>query len=121
MNSSPSQPGVAFGRLALQIIQRRQLRNRFFDSQFFGEQGWELLLFLFACGDNGSDIETASSALGASPSATMAITRLLVSHALIEQGDSDGAWAEIPITLSALGQERVRDYLEQLHNEGLAA
>ena len=119
--SSPRTTGAAHDRLALQIIQRRQLRCRFFDSQFFGEQGWELLLFLFACGDSGSDIETASRALGASPSAIMAITRLLVSHALIEQGDSAGAWAEIPIALSTLGHERVHEYLEQLHSEGLAA
>lgn len=103
------------------MIERRRLRAQFFDSQFFGEHGWELLLNLFATEDGVTTIERAAGALETCNSTVMVMARLLASHGLVHQGDSDGNWGEIPLRLSENGFARVRKYIEHLHNDQLVA
>ncbi len=108
-------------RFARQIIECRRLRAQYFDSQFFGEHGWELLLNLFARDDGISTIDQAAQALQTSNSTVMVMARLLASHGLVHQGDSDGEWGEIPLRLSENGFARIRKYLEQLQSDQLVA
>jgi hypothetical protein len=108
-------------RFAQQMIERRRLRAQFFDSQFFGEHGWELLLSLFAREDGVTTIARAAQSLQTSTSTVMVMARLLAAHGLVHQGDSDGDWGEIPLQLSDNGFARVRKYLEHLQNDQLVA
>jgi hypothetical protein len=123
VHASPSTPtaSASHRRFAKQMIERRRLRTQFFDSQFFGEHGWELLLTLFARDDGVSTIEQAGQALQTSSSTVMVMARLLASHGLVHQGDSDGEWGNIPLRLSENGFARVRKYLEHLQNDQLVA
>ncbi len=116
---SPSAAEAAYEHLALQMIERRRLRASFFDAQFFGEHGWDLLLQLFACHPRQISIDSAAAALELTPSTVMVMARLLVSHGLVEQGDSLGRWGEIPLRLTEQGHNRVREYLARLHSGGL--
>jgi hypothetical protein len=108
-------------RFAQQMIERRRLRAQFFDSQFFGEHGWELLLNLFAHDDGVATIDQAAQSLQTSNSTVMVMARLLASHGLVHQGDSDGNWGDIPLRLSENGFARVRKYLEHLQHDQLVA
>lgn len=108
-------------RFAQQMIARRRLRAQFFDSQFFGEHGWELLLSLFAREDGVATIDDAAQSLQTSNSTVMVMARLLASHGLLHLGDSDGNWDEIPLRLSENGFARVRKYLDHLHSDQLVA
>jgi hypothetical protein len=112
---------VPHRRFARQIIERRRLRAQFFDTQFFGEHGWELLLHLFARDDGETTIDFAAQSLHVSASTVMVMARLLAGHGLVQQGDSDGNWGDIPLRLSENGFARVRKYLEHLLDEQLVA
>ena len=123
MNVAPLAPtaSASHRRFAQQMIDRRRLRAQFFDSQFFGEHGWELLLNLFTRDNGVTTIDRAAQALQTSNSTIMVMARLLASHGLVHQGDSDGEWGEIPLRLSENGFARVRKYLENLEVDGLVA
>lgn len=123
MNATSSAPTASAPHrlLAQQMIDRRRLRAQFFDSQFFGEHGWELLLSLFTRENGVATIERAAQSLQISNSTIMVMARLLASHGLVHHGDSDGEWAEIPLRLSENGFARVRKYLENLQVDGLVA
>lgn len=123
MNAPPYAPTASapHRRLAQQMIDRRRLRAQFFDSQFFGEHGWELLLSLFTRENGVTTIDRAARALQTSSSTIMVMARLLASHGLVHQGDSDGEWGDIPLRLSENGFARVRKYLENLEVDGLVA
>lgn len=108
-------------RFAQQIIERRRRRAQFFDHQFFGEHGWELLLNLFACEGGATTIDRAALSLEASASTVMVMARLLATHGLVHQGDSDGEWGNIPLQLSENGFARVRKYLDSLMEDSLVA
>jgi len=112
-------PSGAHQRLARQMIERRRLRARFFDSQFFGEQGWDLLLLLFAHQSQPISVDEAGEALQSGASTVMVMARLLASHGLVTLEDSLGRWDEIPIRLSAEGGRKVADYLDQVDHAGL--
>jgi hypothetical protein len=51
----------------------------------------------------------------------MVMARMLAGHGLVEQGDSDSHWGDIPLRLSENGFARVRKYLEHLLDERLVA
>lgn len=123
MNATPYAPTASAPHrlLAQQMIDRRRMRAQFFDSQFFGEHGWELLLSLFTRDNGVATIERAAQSLQISNSTIMVMARLLASHGLVHHGDSDGEWAEIPLRLSENGFARVRKYLENLQVDGLVA
>ena len=123
MNAIPFAPTASapHRRLAQQMIDRRRLRAQFFDSQFFGEHGWELLLSLFTHESGIATVERSAQLLQISSSTVMVMARLLASHGLVHQGDSDGDWGEIPLHLSENGFARVRKYLENLEVDGLVA
>lgn len=120
-NSPPAEESAAFDQAALRIIERRRLRIRFFDSQFFGEHGWDLLLLLFAQHPQPTTIVEAGRLLELSPSTVMVMARLLSSHGLVTHGDSDGAWEDIPLRLAEAGEAQVRGYFEQIRLGRLAA
>lgn len=119
--SSPATGPTDFGRAAARIIERRRLRARFFDGQFFGEHGWDLLLFLFARQPQAIMVQAAADALGVSASTITVVARLLASHGLVESGDSTGGWNEIPLRLTESGLAQIQAYLEQVELGGLAA
>ena len=120
-NLPAADEAATFEQAALRIIERRRLRMRFFDSQFFGEHGWDLLLLLFSRRSQATTIAEAARRLELSPSTVMVMARLLSSHDLIAQGDSDGAWEDIPLRLADAGEAQVGNYLEQVQRGGLAA
>lgn len=93
----------------------------FFDSQFFGEHGWELLLFLFTRSAQEVTVNQASHGLQISPSNVTVMAKLLASHGLVRQGDSDNGWGDIPVWLTEEGRVQVAAYLDHLHLGGLAA
>lgn len=101
------------------MIERRRLRASYFDAQFFGEHGWDLLLLLFSRHGRPTSIDAAATALHLTPSTVMVMARLLVSHELVEQGDSPGSWGEIPLRLTREGQRRVSEYLDHVNSDGL--
>lgn len=123
MNVSSTVPTASapHRRFAQQIIERRRLRAQFFDGQFFGEHGWELLLHLFARDGAESSIDHAAQTLHISASSVMVMARMLAGHGLVQQGDSDSRWGDIPVRLSENGFARVRKYLEHLMDERLVA
>jgi hypothetical protein len=107
--------------MAMRILERRRIRMDFFDSQFFGEHGWELLLFLFTRSPQQVTIDAASHGLRISPSNVMVMAKLLSAHGLVRQGDSISGWGDIPLWLTEDGLVQVESYLEQLQLGSLAA
>ncbi len=119
--STPAVFDSALTDLANEILGRRRLRANYFDTQIFGEHGWEILLHLFTLNGATATIERVGDALKTSGAAIMALARLLGSMGLVAQGDSDSGWGEIPLNLTKAGQERVGDYLQDLRGTRLAA
>lgn len=111
---SHSSAPLAYDQVAVRIIESRRARLQYFDSQFFGEHGWDLLLFLFSRHPGETTVQTAADGLGLSPSTITLMARLLTSHDLIESGDSTGGWHEIPLRLSQTGQSQVQAYIDHL-------
>lgn len=101
-------------KLAADMLARRRLRNKHFDRQAFGEQRWDMMLALFASTSGRMSIDAASQALAMPPATTLALARILAGHNLIELGDSDGGWNEIPIRLSASGGEKMQAYFTEV-------
>jgi hypothetical protein len=117
----PPAADAELARLAREILSRRRLRANFFDTQIFGEHGWEILLHLYTVQGGTATIERIGDSLKTSGAAIMALSRLLGSMGLVAQGDSDSGWGEIPLHLTAAGQAKVSEYLLQLQNGRLAA
>jgi hypothetical protein len=107
--------------LAHEILGRRRLRACYFDTQIFGEHGWEILLHLYTVGTGTASVDRVGDALKTSSAVIMALARLLGSMGLVAQGDSDNGWGEIPLHLTSAGQAKVSDYLLHLRDGLLAA
>lgn len=54
------------------------------------------------------------------PATTLALARILAGHSLIDLGDSDGGWSDIPISLSETAAEKMTAYFGEVISTGLA-
>lgn len=106
-----------FRAMAHDSLAQRMIRCRHFDRQAFGGQRWDLMLALFAQPSGAASVDACGQLLHTPPATTLALARILAGHGLLELGDSDGGWSEIPINLSAQAKEKMIAYFTDLAAE----
>ena len=71
-----TQTGSRLGSLARALHRERRLRDDFLSEGLFGEPAWDILLDLFACGEEGRSVRISSACIGAAVPASTALRYL---------------------------------------------
>jgi hypothetical protein len=110
-NPSAEQPAVD-ARILRDIIKKRRLRDRFFDSELFADPAWDILLDLRAAGLEGQHVSVSSLCIAAAVPPTTAlrwITAMTENGMLVRRQDPDDA-RRVFIELSGDTISKLDDY-----------
>lgn len=117
----PAPSGGAASRFARSVIKARAERRKFFDSDLFADPAWDMLLELYALECEGKRISVSKLSVAAGVPCTTTLRWLdkLESESLaVREADPlDGR--RIWVSLSDLGFDRMRAYVEQISSLGL--
>ena len=99
--------------IALSLYTSRRMRDRYFQSDLFGEPAWDMLLDLFVRGVQGKKTAVSSLCIasGVPPSTALRWIRTLHDAGLVTREESERDRRVVHLGLSAAGFRALRRYL----------
>ncbi len=109
----PGEEDRILHRTAECILQKRRLRNQYFDSELFGEAGFDVMLDLFVQDLAGRSTYTTSAAIASRAPLTTALRQIamLVERGLVAREPDPVDRRRVLLRMTDDGAERMREYL----------
>jgi DNA-binding MarR family transcriptional regulator len=108
--------------IAREMYVRRRARERHFDSNFFGEPAWDILLALYSTGDDGArqSVKGVVDFASCPPTTALRYLTALEQDGLIERRPSPTDGRVFYISLSEKGRGSIENYLRSVLELGHA-